>query len=135
MIGSRCWPEQAIEGVRGSENSQARVYAFWALPQSTNRRAASAHLNGVKSFPIGGEASRGRREQMSWERRASSQPKCSKSEVKTFERVTGHGADSAHGQLHIHSQLYKHACGALVQTKQTHAWYNIQRPEEMVLGV
>lgn len=68
-----------------SENSQAWVFTFWALPLSTNNRTSAAHWKGVRSIPIGREADCGRREQMSWERRANSQTKPSKREVKTFD--------------------------------------------------
>lgn len=36
-----------------SENSQASVFTFWALPLSTNRRTSAAHLKGDRSAPIG----------------------------------------------------------------------------------
>lgn len=94
-----------------SENSQAWVFTFWALPPSTNRRTSAAHLKGVRSAPIGREANRGRREQMSWERRANSQTKSSKREVKTFKPATGHGADSVLSQLRLHTHMHAvHLC-------------------------
>lgn len=108
VIGSRCWPEKAMEEV--SENSQAWLFTFWALPPSANRRTSADHLKGVRSFPIGREANRGRREQMSWERRANSQTKRSKREVKTFKPTTGHAADSVLSQLRLHTHTCANMC-------------------------
>ncbi len=83
VIGSRCWPEKAIE----------EVGRFWKIlrPQSSLsgaclRRPIAGHQRAIwRASWAPRLADRGRREQMSWERRANSQTKPSKREVKTFD--------------------------------------------------